>query len=57
MKAFESLRVNKSIYTGGHLKVKKTATAQSFNTTSDARLKQDIQPLKRCIVISPSVTG
>ena len=45
MKAFESLRVNKNIYTGGHLKVKKTATAQSFNTTSDARLKQDIQPL------------
>jgi hypothetical protein len=45
MKAFQSLRVNKNIYTNGHLKVKKTATAQSFNTTSDARLKDDIQPI------------
>ena len=45
LRAFQSLRVNKNIYTNGHLKVKKTATAQSFNTTSDARLKDDIQPL------------
>jgi len=45
LRAFQSLRVNKSIYTNDHLKVKKTATAQSFNTTSDARLKDDIQPL------------
>ena len=45
LRAFQSLRVNKSISTNDHLKVKKSATAQSFNTTSDARLKNDIQPI------------
>ena len=45
LRAFQSLRVNKGIYTNDHLKVKKTATAQSFNTTSDARLKDDLQPI------------
>jgi len=45
LRVFDSLLVNKSIYTNDHLKVKKTATAQSFNTTSDARLKDDIQPI------------
>jgi hypothetical protein len=49
MRAFQTLRVNKSIYTNDHLKVKKTATAQSFNTTSDVRLKQNIQPLNHAL--------
>jgi hypothetical protein len=45
LRTFGSLFVNKTIFTNDHLKVKKSATAQSFNTTSDERLKNDIRPI------------
>jgi len=45
----QHLSVKSDVRIGGTLNVKSSASAKSFNTTSDARLKENIQPLENAL--------
>ena len=45
----QHLSVKSDVRIGGTLNVKSSASAKSFNTTSDARLKENIQPLDNAL--------